>query len=200
MGLDMYLYAKRSFDPRSPQADQILANAGVTLEELRAISALDPYEHQTYVYLPRWDHYPQEDRDRSIAVLEAAGLAELATDESGGGELRYTDGKVLVGVCCVYWRKANAIHAWFVDEVQGGVDECQEAIVHPEKLLQLRELAAKSAKGEPALQPRGGFFFGSTDVDEWYVQDMERTVVELDRVIQTAARNGGCEFVYQSSW
>jgi hypothetical protein len=25
-----------------------------------------------------------------------------------------------------YWRKANAIHKWFVDNCQDGVDECQE--------------------------------------------------------------------------
>ncbi len=24
----------------------------------------------------------------------------------------------------MYWRKSNAIHKWFVDNVQGGVDDC----------------------------------------------------------------------------
>ena len=36
-----------------------------------------------------------------------------------------------------YWRKANAIHAWFVREVQGGVDECQRSEVELEKLKEL---------------------------------------------------------------
>jgi len=25
-----------------------------------------------------------------------------------------------------YWRKANQIHNWFVENVQNGIDECQE--------------------------------------------------------------------------
>ena len=24
-----------------------------------------------------------------------------------------------------YWRKANQIHKWFVDNVQGGIDDCR---------------------------------------------------------------------------
>ena len=33
-----------------------------------------------------------------------------------------------------YWRKANAIHEWFVKNVQGGRDECQKSEVSREQL------------------------------------------------------------------
>lgn len=36
-----------------------------------------------------------------------------------------------------YWRKANAIHAWFVREVQKGDDDCEEYRVEGEKLREL---------------------------------------------------------------
>ena len=36
-----------------------------------------------------------------------------------------------------YWRKANAIHKWFVDNVQNGVDDCGEYKVTKEQLIQL---------------------------------------------------------------
>jgi hypothetical protein len=39
-----------------------------------------------------------------------------------------------------YWRKANAIHKWFVANVQDGVDECQEAYVEREQLQELLEI------------------------------------------------------------
>lgn len=39
-----------------------------------------------------------------------------------------------------YWRKANAIHRWFVDNVQEGVDDCREAYVSREQLTELRDL------------------------------------------------------------
>jgi len=37
-----------------------------------------------------------------------------------------------------YWRKANAIHQWFVSECQDGVDECQQTAVSREKLAELK--------------------------------------------------------------
>lgn len=36
-----------------------------------------------------------------------------------------------------YWRKANAIHNWFVENVQNGIDECQDSHVSREKLAEL---------------------------------------------------------------
>ena len=36
-----------------------------------------------------------------------------------------------------YWRKANQIHKWFVDNVQEGVDNCGEYYVSHEKLQEL---------------------------------------------------------------
>lgn len=37
----------------------------------------------------------------------------------------------------VYWRKANAIHKWFVDNVQNGEDNCENYFVSNEKLKEL---------------------------------------------------------------
>ena len=39
-----------------------------------------------------------------------------------------------------YWRKANAIHGWFVRECGNNVDECQEIPVSKIKLLELQAL------------------------------------------------------------
>jgi len=36
-----------------------------------------------------------------------------------------------------YWRKANAIHKWFVDNVQNGEDDCQRYDVTPAQLTEL---------------------------------------------------------------
>ena len=37
-----------------------------------------------------------------------------------------------------YWRKANAIHRWFVQNVQAGVDDCGTYVVTREQLEQLK--------------------------------------------------------------
>lgn len=46
-----------------------------------------------------------------------------------------------------YWRKANHIHKWFVDNVQNGIDQCQKSPATREqlqKLLQVCEEVSKS--------------------------------------------------------
>jgi hypothetical protein len=51
------------------------------------------------------------------------------------------------------------------------------------------------------LPPAEGFFFGSTEIDEWYWQDIDETIEQLTKVL--AHKQGEHEylrFIYQSSW
>ena len=70
----------------------------------------------------------------------------------------------------MYWRKANHIHNWFVSNCQGGVDECQETRVSLDQLKELSALCKKVVdKKDPSLMETvQGFFFGSTDYDQYY--------------------------------
>jgi hypothetical protein len=102
-----------------------------------------------------------------------------------------------------YWRKANAIHKWFVDNVQDGVDECQETFVAREQLRKLidtcKAVLMDPHKAQELLPTESGFFFGGTEYDEWYYRDLEYTVERLEKVLATPVFEG-CEFYYQSSW
>ena len=86
-----------------------------------------------------------------------------------------------------YWRKANQIHHWFVVNVQDGEDECQESDVSREQLQELvdvcREVLADHSKAEDLLPSAPGFFFGSTEYDDRYFQDVADTVEQLERVL-----------------
>jgi hypothetical protein len=132
-----------------------------------------------------------------------------------------------------YWRKANAIHRWFVANVQDGRDECQEAEVSTDQLttlkalcLEVKELArmvpgkllastcfsagnttqnfeegmvVENAEEVAALLPsESGFFFGSTDYDEWYIKDVTDTIAICDKAL--AADADGWSISYRSSW
>jgi len=104
----------------------------------------------------------------------------------------------------MYWRKANAIHKWFVDNVQGGVDECGEFEV---SLLQLGglHLACKSVLATPTdfalyLPTASGFFFGSTEPDEWYMKNITNTKEWLDKLLGDQEKFKQWTFYYQSSW
>jgi hypothetical protein len=112
-----------------------------------------------------------------------------------------------VEVELMYWRKANQIHSWFVQNLQDGEDKCQRSYCPAEKLQELVGLCKKilKAKGEKRIElantllsPQGGFFFGSTDIDEYYFEDLQRTVDQLDKVLAMDLSDWG--FYYQASW
>ena len=116
-------------------------------------------------------------------------------NQAGDSTLPVVDGDREVA----YWRKANQIHSWFVDNVQDGVDECQESPVTRAQLETLRQLCmeALDTKNSTLLAPSFGFFFGSTEIDEYYWQDLRSTIDQLDKVL---ALPEYVELVYQSSW
>lgn len=108
-----------------------------------------------------------------------------------------------------YWRKFNALHQWFVDNHQDGVDECQETYVGvsdlttllDEVLIPIHETYKsgdmENAKqiAEDLLPTTSGFFFGSTEYDDYYFTVIEETI----NVLKGLVEEGG-DFYYQSSW
>ena len=106
-----------------------------------------------------------------------------------------------VEIDAMYWRKANAIHGWFVENCQEGEDDCKEYFVSREQLQELRDLCQKLLDGdeeaEGELEPTEGFFFGSTNKDEYYYQDLRDTIAGLNEVLKMP--NSYC-FYYRSSW
>lgn len=51
-----------------------------------------------------------------------------------------------------YWRKANAIHNWFVKNVQEGSDDCKEYHVSREQLKELLDLCSKVIKASKLVK------------------------------------------------
>jgi len=110
-----------------------------------------------------------------------------------------------INVDAAHWRKANAIHNWFVENVQNGVDDCTEFRVDRQELVTLRDLAqqvlADPAKAGELLPTKGGFFFGPTDYDDWYLDGLRETVEQLDKVLNAIGpEDPTWSFYYQSSW
>ena len=133
-----------------------------------------------------------------------------------------------------YWRKANAIHRWFVDNVQDGYDDCGYYEVTKEQLEELlgicntiiTEIKMKHGRvtngstyangiwcpnieeGDVVVNPeiaqellptQAGFFFGSTDYDQWYMQNIADTIEILTKTLKETDFNKQM-IVYTSSW
>jgi hypothetical protein len=177
-------------------------------------------------YVQNWDH--QKPEHRHTFVIKKGG--KLRTDIKPE-RISY----IIEQVC--YWRKANAIHGWFVKNVQGGKDDCRDYHVAVEKLQELvavcdevlarsevingvvkrGKVAGPETKGkwkpileagevianpdvaEDLLPTKEGFFFGSVDYDDAYLQDIRETRNTLQELLQEDPEGEG-DYYYRASW
>jgi hypothetical protein len=103
----------------------------------------------------------------------------------------------------MYWRKANAIHKWFVDNVQDGVDDCRRHYFKFSDLLKLRMLCDQVLKNrhlaDKLLPTQEGFFFGHYEYDEYYFGSIQDTIKMIDGLKQIGHIDS-FDLYYQSSW
>ena len=139
-------------------------------------------------------YFDEKDSERIKTVNELFGVEGDEEGDYGAQEVTFR---------VAYWRKANAIHQWFVNNVQKGTDDCGEYYVTRDQLQQLMELCeqivADKKKAEKLLPTQSGFFFGNTEYDEWYMEDIERTIVRFRKILSDPAFEKS-DFYYQASW
>lgn len=103
-----------------------------------------------------------------------------------------------------YWRKANAIHNWIVQNCADGVDECQYVYLSEEKLQELlekcEEVIKDNSKASELLPTTKGFFFGSQAYDEWYFEDIKYTIHIVKKLLDFIKFDKRYEVIYQASW
>lgn len=120
-----------------------------------------------------------------------------------------------------YWRKANWVHKWFVDNVQGGNDDCGKYAVSEDLLDELSSICEtilyKFCRVEndkdraelidyikDKLPPQSGFFFGSTNLKDKDELDYYRDSLYDTRKFIQLAKNYiekfGADIYYQASW
>lgn len=136
---------------------------------------------------------------------ECAKLKEVANLMNGSDFIMEDEHSVQfaeITLQLAYWRKANQIHRFFIDECGNGKDDGQDIYVCREDLQKLLELCETvmndKSKAEELLPTRSGFFFGSTEYDEWYYKNLEDTIPVLQKILKDAPEDW--EFEYHPSW
>lgn len=130
-----------------------------------------------------------------------------------------------------YWRKANAIHQWFVDNVQNGEDDCKTYYVGREELIRLLETVNQvidscelvegdiangytfengvkkpilekgkyikdTTVAEELLPTTEGCFFGGTNYDQYYYEQLQDT----KKILEEALSDKSGDFEYHAIW
>lgn len=180
---------------------------------------LDMYlEKRTYV--KNWEHM-KDDEKHMITITKDGEPTDIKPE-------RVSEIVEEVG----YWRKANAIHSWFVKNVQDGEDDCKDYFVSEEDIKKLVDVCKQVIEAselidgkikngsslingawvdnmidgkyikDPTVAHRllpttKGFFFGNTDYDEYYYQDIKNTYAILSELLK---EGGNGDIYYSSSW
>lgn len=104
-----------------------------------------------------------------------------------------------------YWRKANAVHNWFSQNIQGGVENCGRYMVSDEMLENLKQdcvsVLEDNELAEQLMPSCSGFFFGSTDYDEGYIEDLKYTVEVINKIQESPFyQQGLLDVFYSADW
>ena len=147
-------------------------------------------------YIKNWDH--QKAKEKHKITIKGPHAKTINPER-----ITYITEEV------AYWRKANQIHQWFVDNIQGGNDDCKEYFVSKEQLEELLSLISdvikSPAKAKKLLPVQPGFFFGTKgdnpesneEYDEFYYKDLVETQKTLEKLLKEPDTG---DFYYQSSW
>ena len=90
-----------------------------------------------------------------------------------------------------YFRKVNCIYGYCADNEL--IEDGEVAMLDHEHMLDILKRAKeilsqptekkKLAKGKELLPTQGGFFFGSTDYDKWYIEDIAEVAKKFEDMI-----------------
>ena len=142
-------------------------------------------------YVRKWDYTPTE--KQYDVVITRGGQPCTSIDLN---KITYIEEQA------AYWRKANQIHGWFVDNVQDGKDNCSQYYVTKENLTELLDLCYQ-VKEEPIDAPcflpvSNGCFFGSEEYDEYYFRQIDNTIEALESILENWDEDA--DYYCQSSW
>lgn len=124
------------------------------------------------------DMYLYRNLDQNGNVLKITPQAEFDNDAFAKLLKRATKCNVsylhpALSINIAYWRKANAIHEWFIAHCADDIDTCQDISVSLESLHDLKDTCERILKApndmalmEWLLPPQEGFFFGDTDLND----------------------------------
>jgi len=103
-----------------------------------------------------------------------------------------------------YWRKFNALHNYIVKHFADGNDDCKPVYIGYKELELLRNICKDVLNNHDLaselLPTQDGFFFGSTEYDDWYFKDLEYSLELFDKILEYCKNDTRADVYYKASW
>lgn len=184
MGLDMFLTKKHYIWDKDKSHMKIVVDENAT-DRAKKLSSLDmskvSYIYEEVAYwrkanqIHKWfiDHCADGDGDRTVMTVMVDELEHLLKDVNTVlDSIKLVEGDVYMGS---KWTKET-----------GEVKEYKKG-----------KIIADTSVAEELLPTESGFFFGATDYDEYYIEQLENT---RDVLIEILKDEDADEFEYVASW
>lgn len=180
---------------------------------------LDMYLYKK-TYVKNWEHTAPEYRHKIVVRKDGKIRKDIKPER-----ISYIIEQV------GYWRKFNALHGWLVQNCANGEDNCQEIYVSKKMmdellniLLKVKSLMDNSEKKtltakdwndkdyeyevyecedevRKLLSPTEGFFFGDSNIDEYYKEQVEYTIDLMKNLLKEIKQDDYFSTIfYQASW
>lgn len=124
-------------------------------------------------------------------------LADKIDAELGASSLGHTNE---IRKEAFYWRKAWAIHHWFVMNAQNGEDDCKEYWVERYQLQELLDTLKKVEENPSLAEDILPLQSDDDEGKEWELDQIRRTIPALDKLINDESIKDHWDFYYSSSW
>ena len=105
-----------------------------------------------------------------------------------------------------YFRKFNALHSYIVKTFANGVDNCQDVLLYKEDVEKIKKVLddvlnvhQQAEKAKEILPTQSGYFFGGTDYDEFYFNEV-KVAADLMQNLLDNFDFESYQLVYRASW
>lgn len=104
-----------------------------------------------------------------------------------------------------YWRKFNALHSYIVETYANGIDECQKIYLTRldiKNILSTLKLIKDEECAKEYMPTSEGFFFGSTDYDDYYFENVKKSIDIFSKLLAFLTSEDGKDYdvFYNASW
>ena len=178
---------------------------------------LDMYLRK-HIYVQNWEHMAPEERTQVSVIRNGKPLASVNPEKVSyivQDVMTWRKANQIHNWFVTNIQEGNDdCKEYYVDEdsLQELLNKCKEAllVINNAPVVFTKVKTGWNSNGETyddiptydckdeideILPPTRGFFFGSTEIDEWYKQDLERTIEMLEPELAS-----GGDFYYSSSW